>query len=97
MAELAGPSSARSAFISGPQFLQINGSVLDTADPVGPSSAKGFTLGGVEFVFVACGSFLSGMFSSNDSCGRLDLGDQRIGRFSRAQLAAEIRGHRTGV
>ncbi len=34
-----------------------------TADQVGPSSAKGFTLGGVELVVVGCGSFLSGMFS----------------------------------
>ncbi len=34
-----------------------------TADQIGPSSAKGFTLGGVELVVVGCGSFLSGMFS----------------------------------
>ncbi len=36
-----------------------------TADQVGPSSAKGFTLGGVELVVVGCGSFLSGMLSSS--------------------------------
>jgi len=35
------------------------------ADQVGPSSTKGFTLGGVELVVVGCGSFLSGMFSSS--------------------------------
>ncbi len=34
-----------------------------TADQVGPSSAKGFTLSGVELVVVRCRSFLSGMFS----------------------------------
>ncbi len=34
-----------------------------TADQVGPSSAKGFTLSGVEFVVVRCRSFLSSMFS----------------------------------
>ncbi len=36
-----------------------------TADQAGPSSAKGFTLGGVELVVVGCGSFLSGVFSSS--------------------------------
>ena len=36
-----------------------------TADQVGPSSAKGFSLGGVELVVVSCGSFLSGMFCSS--------------------------------
>ena len=36
-----------------------------TADPVGPSSAKGFTLGGVELAVVSCGSILSGMFCSS--------------------------------
>ncbi len=30
-----------------------------TADQISPSSAKGFTLGGVELVVVGCGSFLS--------------------------------------
>ena len=35
------------------------------ADQVGPSSTKGFTLGGVERVVVGCGSFLSGMLSSS--------------------------------
>ena len=45
-----------------PQFLQISGSVLNTADPVGPSSAKGFALCGVELVGAGCGSFFSAMF-----------------------------------
>ncbi len=34
-----------------------------TTDQVGPSSAKGFTLGGVELVVVVVGSFFSGVFS----------------------------------
>ena len=34
-----------------------------TADPVGPSSAKGSALCGVELVVAGCGSFFSGMFS----------------------------------
>ncbi len=34
-----------------------------TADQVGPSSAKGSALGGVELVVVGCRSFFSGMFS----------------------------------
>ncbi len=34
-------------------------------DQGGPSSSKGFTLGGVELVVVGCGSFLSGVFSSS--------------------------------
>ncbi len=36
-----------------------------TADQIGPSSAKGFALGGGEHVVVSCGSFLSGMFCSS--------------------------------
>ncbi len=36
-----------------------------TADQVSPSSAKAFTLGGVELVVAGSGSFLSGVFSSS--------------------------------
>ncbi len=38
-----------------------------TADQVGPSSAKGFTLGAVELVVVGCGSFFSGVFFGSPS------------------------------
>lgn len=36
-----------------------------TADEVGPSSAKGFALCGVELVVAGCESFFSGMFCSS--------------------------------
>ena len=46
-------------------FANQRGGFEHPADQVGPSSTKGFTLGGVELVVVGCGSFLSGMFSSS--------------------------------
>ena len=47
-------------------FCKSTGGFEHTADQIGPSSAKSFTLGSVELV-VGCRWFLSGIFSTSSS------------------------------